>query len=208
MFVDPAVSRSKFETEVAEWRRHSTEHAKRGILLLAADYPTAFAAFALQIMRPPQLLFGVELDFTNYDLWPPSVKFADPITRQAWPAGMSSPAKVIIGQIMTDIFIRFRRDPANENSFITECPVLCQGPSGPAFLCMKGVREYHNHPAHSGDSWLQYRGSGMGTLFYILDKLHEFAIAHVKGVNFALTYISGGPPELATTTPDAGQVKH
>jgi hypothetical protein len=199
------VSTSKFEAEVAEWKRYSADHAKRGILLLAAEYPKAFAAFALPIVRPTQLLFGVELDFTNYDVWPPSVKFADPLTRESWPPGVSSPAKAIIGNIVMDLFLRFRQDPTNGNRFIPENPVLCQGPGGPAFLCMKGVREYHDHPAHSGDSWLQYRGSGIGTLFYILDKLHEFGISHLTGMHLTFNYISGGPQQVVGAMPNPGQ---
>jgi hypothetical protein len=27
------------------------------------------------------------------------------------------------------------------------------------FFCMRGVREYHEHPEHTGDQWLLYRGS-------------------------------------------------
>lgn len=205
LFVDPAVSRSKFEGEVAEWKTHSTDHAKRGILLLASEHPKAFAAFALPILQPAQLLFGAELDFTNYDVWPPSVKFADPLTREPWPPGISSPVNVIMNNMLAGLFIRFRQDPISENLFISENPVLCQGPGGPAFLCMKGVREYHDHPAHSGDSWLQYRGSGIGTLFYILDKLHEFGISHLKGLQIGINYISGGPPQLLELTPNPGQ---
>lgn len=205
LFVDPAVSRSKFEAEVAEWTRRSADHAKRGILLLAAEYPKTFAAFALPILRPPQLLFGVELDFANYDVWPPSVRFADPLTREPWPPGVTSPAKAIISNVVMDIFIRFRQDPTIANRFTPECPVLRQGPGGPAFLCMKGVREYHDHPAHSGDSWLQYRGSGIGTLFYILDKLHEFGIAHLNGMHLTFNYMSGGPPQLVGAMPNPAQ---
>src|SRR5439155_19241848 len=27
------------------------------------------------------------------------------------------------------------------------------------FLCLRGIREYHEHPQHSGDEWLLYRNS-------------------------------------------------
>ena len=39
------------------------------------------------------------------------------------------------------------------------------------FLCLQGVREYQETPAHSGDSWLLYRKSGAGTLAQILEVL-------------------------------------
>jgi hypothetical protein len=205
-FVDPAISRQKFHAEVGEWRKRAAEHGRRGIVLVDADFPKAFAVFALPKVRPPHLLFGVELDFTNYDVWPPSVIFADPLSREAWRNGINSPLNVIVGgTALMPLFIRFRRDPANPGNLIPEFPVMCQGNTGRAFLCMQGVREYHEHPAHSGDSWLQYRGSGKGTLFYLLDKLHEFGIAHVAGMSIGLNYISGGPPQVIPATPATPQ---
>lgn len=194
-FVDPAVSRRKFDSEVGEWRKRAAEQGRRGIVLVDAEFPKASAVFALPTVRPAHLLFGVELDFTNYDVWPPSLRFVDPLSREPWPNGMNTPVNVILGAAMMPLFIRFRPDPAG--NLTMEVPVMCQAGTGPAFLCMRGVREYHEHPAHSGDSWLQYRGSGVGTLFYLLDKLHEFGIAHVAGMRIGLNYASGGPPQIA-----------
>ena len=191
-FIDPAVSQRKFDAEVGEWRKRAAEHGRRGIMLVDAVFPKAFAVFALPRVRPAHLLFGVELDFTNYDVWPPSLRFADPLSRELWPNGMYTPINLIAGGAVTPLFMRFRPDPANPSNLTMEVPVMCQAGTGPAFLCMRGVREYHEHPAHSGDSWLQYRGSGVGSLFYLLDKLHEFGIAHVAGMGIAFNYISGG----------------
>jgi hypothetical protein len=205
VFVDPAISRQKFDSEVGEWKKRAADHGRRGIVLVDASFPKAFAIFALPTIRPAHLLFGVELDFTNYDIWPPSLKFADPLSREPWPNGMNSPVNVIAGAGMASLFIRFRPNPADPTNLTMERPVLCQGNTGPAFLCMRGVREYHEHPAHSGDSWLQYRGSGVGTLFYLLDKLHEFGIAHVAGMRVGLNYVSGGPSQIVPIDP-AGQV--
>ncbi|MGY4412092.1 hypothetical protein ACVWW4_003828 [Bradyrhizobium sp. LB7.1] len=42
--------------------------------------------FAATKPRPPPILAAVVLGFTNYDLRPPSVTFADPFTRQSIPA--------------------------------------------------------------------------------------------------------------------------
>jgi hypothetical protein len=41
------------------------------------------------------------------------------------------------------------------------------------FVCLPGIREYHEHPGHSGDSWLLHRGRGEGTFFFILDQLYR-----------------------------------
>lgn len=195
--MDIEVAGEKFDAEVRMFKDRAVEHARRGILLIDASFPKAFAAFAFPAIRPAHLLFGVELDFTNYDLWPPSVTFTDPLTREPWPNGAVSPVQVIIPGTAKPqpLFLRYRPDPNNQGHFILEQPVICQGQQGPAFLCMRGVREYHEHPAHSGDSWLQYRGSGIGTLFYVLDKIHEYSIAHLGGMQIGLSYVSAGPPQ-------------
>jgi hypothetical protein len=204
-FVDPVVSRTKFDAEVREWRQRAAEHGRRGIVLVEAEFPTAFATFALPNVRPAHLLFGVHLDFTNYDIWPPSLKFADPLSREPWPNGMSTPVTVVLGGAIMPLFLRFRSDALNPSVLIPEHAVICQANTGPAFLCMRGIREYHEHPAHSGDSWLQYRGTGVGSLFYILDKLHEFGVSHIAGLRIGLQYLSGGRPEVvpvSTPTPE------
>jgi len=164
--------------------------------------------FALPTVRPAHLLFGVHLDFTNYDIWPPSVIFADPLSREPWPNGMSTPINIMLGPAIMRLFLRFRVDPSNPTMLAPEQAVICQGNTGPAFLCMRGIREYHEHPAHSGDSWLQYRGSGVGSLFYVLDKLHEFGIAHIAGMRLGLQYVSGGSPQIIPAAPgsDGGAV--
>jgi Predicted metal binding domain len=205
VFVDPVVSKQKFDSEAQEWRKRAAEHGRRGIVLVDDNFPKAFATFSFPSIRPAHLLFGVHLDFTNYDIWPPSVIFADPLSREPWPNGMSTPMNVVLGTAVLPLFLRFRTDPANPSILIPEQAVICQGNNGPAFLCMRGIREYHEHPAHSGDSWLQYRGSGVGSLFYVLDKLHEFGISHIAGMRIGLQYVSGGQPQIVpSNTPGAG----
>lgn len=196
IFVDPVVSREKFAAEVAQWRAHARDHAARGIMLVEAEFPSAFAIFALPNIRPAHLLFGVALDFTNYDMWPPSVKFVDPLTREPWPPGIVAPVNVVLSGTPFPLFLRFVEDQNQPGVITPQQPVLSQTGQSPAFLCMRGVREYHEHPAHSGDAWLQYRGTGIGSLFYILDKLHEFSIGHIAGMQIGLTYVSGGPRQL------------
>lgn len=195
-FVDPAVSREKFAAEIAGWKAHARDHTTRGILLVEAEFPVAFAIFALPSIRPAHVLFGVQVDFTNYDMWPPSVKFVDPLTREPWPNGVIAPVNVMLGGRPAPLFLRFVEDENHLGVITPQQPVLSQTGQSPAFLCMRGVREYHEHPAHSGDAWLQYRGTGIGSLFYILDKLHEFSIGHIAGMQFGLTYVSAGRRQI------------
>jgi hypothetical protein len=44
------------------------------------------------------------------------------------------------------------------------------------FVCLPGVREYHDNPAHTGDSWLLHRNSGEGSLAFILEKIWAYGV--------------------------------
>ena len=52
------------------------------------------------------------------------------------------------------------------------------------FLCIRGVREYHRHPAHTGDAWLLHRGRGEGTLAAILAAIHEHGAAPIQAYTY------------------------
>lgn len=187
IFVDPSVSRTKFDREIATWRKLSVEHGKRGIFLIDAEFPDVFVGFAAPHLRPPSVVFGVALNFDNYDLWPPSVRFRDPFTRQPYtkenlPLFLPRPVMPEGADAAPGMQIQVQIPPA----------VMFRDGRGDAFFCAEGVREYHDHPAHSGNPWLMHRGRGKGTLFHILDKLHEFGIAILKGHNFGILIQSNG----------------
>lgn len=84
--------------------------------------------------------FGVRISLDNFDLQPPSVVFCDPFTWESLPATKVHPAHLV--------------DDAGKatNVLITAHPSTKL-----PFLCVRGTREYHEHPQHSGDDWLQYR---------------------------------------------------
>ena len=51
--------------------------------------------------------------------------------------------------------------------------------TGRPFICMKGVREYHTHPSHTGDAWEAIKGSDNFTLGGILTQLwHVWRTLH------------------------------
>lgn len=54
------------------------------------------------------------------------------------------------------------------------------------FLCVAGVREYHDHPAHSGDPWELHRTTGAGSLVRLLDLIHTYGPGAVSGWGVAL----------------------
>jgi hypothetical protein len=67
------------------------------------------------------------------------------------------------------------------------------------FLCLAGVREYHDHPGHSGDSWELHRASGAGRLVRLLEVIHRYGVDPIRGyaVNLVpqVSLDQGQPPE-------------
>ena len=102
---------------------------------------------------------------------PPSVQLVNPFTR----------AKLKRSEIPYD-FLRLLptvagAPPGNPQvqqllqAFVNERP----------FICLQGIREYHESPAHSGDSWLLHRGTGPGTLAFLLDVLAKYGAGPIRG---------------------------
>jgi hypothetical protein len=183
VFVDPAVSRAKFEREVADFRRFAGAYQQRGIFLIDASFPNAFALLlAIHAKPAPMLPFGVVLDFSDYDVAPPSVQLVNPFTR----------AKLKRSEIPYD----FRR----------LLPPAAGAPTGPQsfqlllqafvderpFICLQGIREYHESPAHTGDSWFLHRGTGVGTLTFLLDVLSRYGAAPIVGPGISVQFNING----------------
>jgi hypothetical protein len=84
--------------------------------------------------------FGVKISLDDFDQRAPSVIFCDPFTWEELPY-----EKLHRGNHMGD----------NGTAFNVILPAhpLTKKP----FLCMRGIREYHEHPQHTGDDWMLYR---------------------------------------------------
>jgi Predicted metal binding domain len=80
--VDPEVSRAKFDREIATYRKVEAAHRNWGWLVLDADFPEACVAFAVPKLRPFPIVAATVIDFADYDLRPPSVRFVNPFTRE------------------------------------------------------------------------------------------------------------------------------
>lgn len=52
------------------------------------------------------------------------------------------------------------------------------------FICLPGVREYHEHPGHTGDSWFLHRLSGVGTLYNLVTQLYHYGTEHIVGYQY------------------------
>lgn len=178
MLVDPEVCRVKFDRELERYRAIEETHQARGRWLLSAEFPQVLVVFAAPQLKPPAVVFGALLDFTDYDLMPPSVRLVDPFTRAPYRASQlptrlmrrvetpAQPGLVIPGM-----------PPGAAAMLIQETHIMqWHDENDVPFLCLPGVREYHEHPAHSGDPWLLHRGGAEGTLYFLLETLYRYGV--------------------------------
>jgi hypothetical protein len=184
-FVDTAVPRTKFMREVEQYRKLEDEHRRRGWFLLKADFPTVHVLFTAPRLRPAAVLFVVVVDFTNYDFWPPSVRVVEPFT-----------GKPYLKRELPLQFVQARETPMNipglppgQRALIQQDLMPAFHPDELPFFCLPGVREYHDNPAHSGDSWLLHRTTGEGTLYNILEKLHRYGVEPLSGYQLGLQIV-------------------
>ena len=179
--VDPAVSRAKFDREIAAFRSLAAVYRARGIWLAETDFPTVVVGFVGTKLKPPPMAFAARLDFTNYDVHPPSVTIVHPVTGEAY----------ALHELPTPFWRRVQ--PKFEVAGPDGRPTQVLGPmqmlqilqahnpTHVPFLCLPGTREYHEHPAHTGDSWLLHRGRGEGTLAYIIEQLAKYGSEPLGG---------------------------
>ncbi|MFC1589727.1 putative metal-binding protein [Pseudomonadota bacterium] len=163
MIVDPSVSRRKFAKEVETARAYAPFH-RQGVWIMRAEYPVVFVVLVVNKPLPalPGILCGVHLDFSDYDVRPPSIQFVDPFNEK--PLGF-------------DVCWKFPKtkaivDPADGQTFQASQALLQAFEPTKPFLCLSGVREYHESSAHSGDSWFLHRKPNM--LVHLLSVLHRF----------------------------------
>ncbi len=190
LLVDPSVSAAKFEAEVYAFRALERAYSRRGIWLIRAEAPAVFLVFAAPNAKGMRLLaFGAVIDFSNYDLLAPSVRIVDPITEVPYRGGELPPQ----AQLMRRVTNGASNAGVPVASFEFGRFMVWQDPGEIPFLCHPGIREYHRHPAHTGDDWLLHRGRGEGTLARIVELLFQYGSAGVTGINVMPAV--GLPPE-------------
>lgn len=178
--VDPEVTRRKFRRELAQWKEHGRP-AERGWLLLREDeeetvVELAFLGrLALSTGSGPLAVVAcaVRVSYENYDLWPPSVTFIDAFTRQPVRPHLNA--------------FKGSRDGLR-NVLINAHPETKQ-----PFLCFAGIREYHSHPQHSGDDWLLHRQAGEGRLIVISERIWQYMVLSIVGLNVGIQVLPGLP---------------
>jgi hypothetical protein len=164
--VDPAISRRKLERELEDWRASEVEYRNRGWLLVRRDDLVVEVAFAKPIRLGgavyPLIVPTVRFDYTNYDLWPPSLTFIDLLTGE--------PSPPPLGQA----FLRTPEGAVNN--------ILLTHPTGKPFLCVRGTREFHEHPEHTGEPWALYRAQRAGALSVLCDLISTTMTETVQGI--------------------------
>lgn len=191
--VDPAVSRAKFERQIANFRDLEVDYARRGWFLTRAEFPHVSVLLGAPQLQPTPLVTGVRFDYSDYDLQPPSVKLVNPFSGEPW-SEEQLPTRLmrrteIQGQLPPGVNLPPGVSPP---MMVQDQPLLQVYPGEDPFLCIPGVREYHDHPAHSGDAWELHRSAGAGTLVRLLEVLDTYGLRPLSGFNVQLeTRITG-----------------
>ena len=208
-FADPAVSRRKFDREIAAFRSQADEYRRRGWLLAEAEFPHALVILATAKTQPISILCGVWFDYSNYDAAPPSVRLVHPLTREPYKWSklptrlLRMPAPPAAGEaaqaLPPGVAQALAQGVAQAQPVVTIPLMQAYGDDDIPFLCLAGVREYHEHPAHSGDHWLSHRTFGAGRLVRLLEVISKYGLETIHGFEVQMTptirFLIGVPPK-------------
>jgi len=181
-YVDPEVTLTKFEAEFQAFKRNEDTYRAMGVVFLKRTPDSANFLFSVPHIIPQPIAFGVKIDYKNWDAEPPSIQFIDPFSERP----------LSFNEVKIGFFQKTGVDPFGQPILIN---LLQQ--SEPPFICIPGVKEYHDHPAHSGDSWFLHRQQGEGELCTIIEQLYKHSVALAGGYNIQLNFnIVGINPDL------------
>jgi len=185
VLVDPEVSEAKLARQLADWEANVEVYRERGWQLQRHEGLEVDIAFTARLPIGPMgnlvvIPLAVTFDFRNYDLWAPSVRVIDPLTRR-W---------LELPRVRALDF-----EPSDGSGVPLDLFVDNHPETGHVFLCKVGTREYHAHFEHSGDDWLLYRDQGFGTIGRLCDLLWRTAVRTIAGINIAAQ--RSGMPERA-----------
>lgn len=172
MRIDPQVNRAKFDEEVRRLQDQRETLWQGGCWVYRAEHPNIDVVFVprapLTLMFPISAskagpdgstliasgwqafqrpnytarAFGARLGLDDFDQRAPSVTFCDP-----WTWTPLTPPQLVLGHILDEASGTQRRVVIDQHPKF-ERP----------FLCVRGTREYHEHPQHDGDPWELLRG--------------------------------------------------
>lgn len=173
--VDPEVTRRKLEQELELWDQHVASYTRRGWIMLRREPPVLEIAFLARLPVGGSVITAIpaciQVEFSNYDLWAPSVEFIDPFTREYAPPPVQALVEV----------------PGGAQNLL----VVGHPETGRPFLCVPGIRQYHTHPQHTGDSWLLHRPGREGSLAMICERVWQTMARTLLGVQLQLQTLPG-----------------
>jgi hypothetical protein len=180
---DPTVSRAKFDREITDFRSLADEHRRRGIFLLDAQFPAITILLAAPQLVPAAVVAAVLFDYTDYDFRPPSVRIINPFTSQPYTTSQLPIHLLRQAPISQGLQAGVLMAPSQ---MLPQDLLQSYGPDDIPFLCVAGVREYHDHPAHSGDAWELHRKEGAGRFARLLEIVETYGIRPLAGYNMNL----------------------
>lgn len=199
MYADPAVVRRKVEREIAAYFERQDHYRARGIWVLQYDFPQLLVAFVAPKLKPhPIAAFGVLVDMSNYDVEPPSLLFVNPFTREplAFKDVPTRLVRVRVENVPAQLPPGMELPPGMPQNLMQQMQhhdALLQGSDEELpFMCLQGVREYHENPAHTGDPWWLYRSKGAGSLLRLLDVISRFGTEAMREMQFQLQFVPSG----------------
>ena len=194
-YVDPSVSRTKFEREIDDYRALESDYRARGWLLVKAEWPVVVVVLASHQTKPPAIVAAVQFDYSNYDAEPPSVRFIDPFSGRLLPFN-ELPTRLPRGVPGQEMPMPVPGGPKVQVMMAQDL-MQAHSPEDIPFLCVPGVKEYHDHPGHSGDPWEVHRSAGEGRLVRLLGVISKYGLEPIKGFNVNLVpQVTFAVPEL------------
>lgn len=185
-YTDAEVSRTKFDREIAEFQALGDQYLKRGWLLARAQFPHVLVLLAAPQVKPTAIVMGVSFDYTNYDAAAPSVRLVQPFSEEPYKFS-ELPTQLMRALPEQQIALPGIQEGAPQLNIQQQQPLMqAHAPDEIPFLCLAGVREYHEHPAHSGDVWELHRGTGAGRLVRLLEVISRYGIEPITGFGVQL----------------------
>ena len=187
-FVDRDLSLMKFDREISEFRADEAQLRNQGCFLVSASWPMATVLILPPKAYPLSIPIAVQFDYTNYDATPPSVRIVNPFTGRL----------LMMREILIQLLYRMSPSGSSVGNYLQAVSA-----DDVPFLCVRGVREYHDHPLHSGDPWDLYRASGGGGLMRITNIILRHGIDATQGIQIAF---SSGQVDVRPMPPNVSDI--
>ena len=143
--IDPEVSQLKFQRALAQLDGGAAGFAgDAGWVVIGRTYPL-FEVIWTHPRTKRQV--GFRFNFDSWDAIPPSLELFDPDTKAT---------------------LQWERWPQGGWAVGSPHP-LTQKP----FLCLPGIREFHDHPSHTADAWPALRGLSSYSMLYLMQRVQQ-----------------------------------